>query len=139
MPTAILVGLAVIVALVVAALAALPSALADEGPRLSAHHHTIEFAGEDDEGDYDWRWAVTICSSRAARIKLRHDFGDAGDRPGTGSYASWYVNKKRAGCKRYRYYTGGNYHSVRSLVRVRWRHLHDTTSWVEATCRPNCP
>ena len=33
---------ALIGALVVAALAVLPSALADDGPRLSARHHTIE-------------------------------------------------------------------------------------------------
>lgn len=123
----------------VVALALLPSALADDGPRLSVRHHTITFAGETDEGYYDWRWAVTICSSGAARIKLRHDMADADAALGTGAYASWYVNKKRAGCKRYAYYAGRTSRSVRSRVRVRWRGLRDTTPWVEATCQPNCP
>ena len=83
--------LALIVALVVAALALLPSALADDGPRLSARHHTIEFAGEtnDSDSDYRWRLAVTICSSRAARIKLRYDIANADDPPETGGYPSW--------------------------------------------------
>jgi hypothetical protein len=128
--------LALIVALVVAALALLPSAVADDGPRLSARHHTIEFAGEtnDSDSDFRWRWAVTICSSRAARIKLRHDMAENDAPPGTGTSGSWYVRKERGGCKRYRYtYTGYNNQSVRSRVRVRWAGLRDTTPWAEAT------
>jgi hypothetical protein len=127
------------VTLVVAVLILLPSALADEGPRLSARHHTIEFAGENDEGDRDWRWGVTICSSRAARIKLRHDTADADGPPGTGGYATWYVRKKRAGCKRYTYYVGSYHARVRSRVRLKWGRLRATTPWVEATCLPSCP
>jgi hypothetical protein len=132
---------ALTIALVVAAVALLPSALADTGPRLSVRHYTIEFAGQTDDSasDYLWRWAVTICSSRAARIKLRHDKVEADAPPGMGVYATWYVDKKRAGCKRYRYYMSINYQSVRARVRVRWAGLHDTTPWVQATCLPNCP
>ena len=131
--------LALIVALVVAALALLPSALADGGPRLSARHHTVTFHREGVEGDYVWHWAVTICSSRAARIKLRHDKAYAYRPPESYVYASWHVNKKRAGCKRYRYSMSRNSPSVRSRVHVAWRGLRDTTRWVEATCASNCP
>lgn len=90
------------------------------------------------EGDYEWRWAVTICSSRAARIKLRHD-KVYDPPPGSHVYASRHVNKKRAGCKRFRYYMSRNSRSVLSRVHVAWRGLRDTTRWVEATCEPNCP
>ena len=112
---------------------------ANAGPRMRAYDYAVNFVGEDDyEADYVWHQGVTICSSRAARIKLRHQIRDANE-PESGVVASWYVTKRRAGCKRFRWSFSQNLQSVRTRVILAWHGLRVVGPWREATCQPRCP
>lgn len=128
-----------IVALLVAALALAPAASANGGPRMKAYDYTVAFLGAfGEEDDYFWRQGVTICSSRAARIRLRHEVGNATE-PHSIGFVTWYLNKRRAGCKRYRLTFDRNTFAVRSRVILSWRALRVVGPWRVATCEPRCP
>jgi hypothetical protein len=77
-----------------------------------------------------------MCTSHAARVKVRflisaHD-GD--------SFSVFYLDKRKAGCKRYRVTFGQNVFEVRARVRLWWRGLRVVGPWREATCElsPDC-
>jgi hypothetical protein len=126
---------AVVVAVVAAPTVASP-ALANGGPRLSAYDYRLKSLGESDfgEGDYRWRWGVTICTSRAARVQVRTIYVD-GDNPGAGAIVGFAVAEQRAGCKRHRLYSSGpNFVNLRSRLRLAWHGLHVKSPWRTATC-----
>jgi hypothetical protein len=127
--------LAVIVA-VVAPLAVPSPALGSARPKFYAHHYVFKSLGEGgEEGDYQWAWGVTICTSRAARIRIRDIMveADVEDSVGIGSLS---VVKQKAGCKRHRLYSlGPNFRTVRSRLHLTWGHRRIEGPWRSATCR----
>jgi hypothetical protein len=122
-------------ALLAAVLVLVPAASANGGPRLKAYDYALAFVGEDEEGDYIWRYGYTMCTSHAARVKERFLIGAEG----AVLFTVDYLDKRKAGCKRYRSYFDQNVREVRARVRLWWRGLRVIAPWREATCEPRCP
>lgn len=122
------------VALLAATVFFAPAAGANGGEperRLSAHRYTLAVVGErGEESDLIWRYGFTMCTSHAARVKVRFLIGARG----AVSFSVFYLEKRRAGCKRYRVYFDQNVSEVRARVRLWWRGLRVISPWREATC-----
>jgi hypothetical protein len=111
-------------------------ASASGGPRLSAYDYVFKSLGEGDDDvdfDYGWRWRVTICTSQAARVNIRDISVNAETGDATGSS---FFRKQKAGCTRHRVdFTGPNFLTMRSRLRLAWRGLHVKGPWRTATCQ----